>query len=219
MAFENLDVVKVELDMYANGNLVQTTDEKKAKESGLEGQEFGPQNFIVGKKIIVEALDEDLLKAEVGESRNLKLSAEEAFGKRKKEFIKTFPKKVFDEQNIRAVPGATYDFNGMYGTIKSVVGGRVMVDFNNPLAGKEIEINYKVNEKVEDMNEILSYIIHKVYKLPQDKISFEVEGEDKITLYTPKEIISMKDQLISMLKESLKNADKYTIDVKEKKEK
>ena len=37
--------------------------------------------------------------------------------------------------------------------VVSVSGGRVLVDFNNPLAGKVVLYNYKVLRKIEDQNE------------------------------------------------------------------
>ena len=210
MAFENLDMVKVELDMYANGKLVQTSNEEKAKQHGIEAKEFGPQIMVIGSKAIVEKLDEDMLKAEVGKERKLSLSVEEAFGRRNKEYIKTFPKKSFDEQKVRPVPGMTYDFNGMYGTVKSVVGGRVMVDFNNPLAGKDIEIDYKIVEQVNDTKEKFDFVLQKLLNIPENMV--EVQANDKeVTLKVPDQLLGMKDQLEQTLKSYIKNYDQYTI--------
>lgn len=214
MTFENLDMVKVELDMYANGKLVQTTDEKKGKEHNLDAKEYGPQPIIIGTKTLVEALDEDMLKAKQGEIRKLNLPVEQAFGKRNKEYIKTFTKKSFDEQKIRAVPGMTYDFNGMYGTVKSVVGGRVMVDFNNPLAGKNIDIEYKIKEQVEDAKTIFDYVLKTFLKLPENMFEVKAEGTN-VTLKLPSQLIGMKDQLSQTLKSYIKNLDSYTITYEE----
>lgn len=214
MAFENLDMVKVELDMYANDKLVQTTDEKKGKEHKLEAKEFGPQIMVVGTKALVEALDEDMLKAKEKESRKLSLPVEKAFGKRNKEMIKTFTKKAFDEQKIRPVPGMTYDFNGMYGTVKSVVGGRVMVDFNNPLAGKDIDIEYKIVEHVKDTKEIFTYVLETLLKMPQNM--FEITAKEKeVTIKVPAQLVQMADQLKQTMKSYIKDFDSYTISFEE----
>lgn len=191
MAYKENDFVSVDFDIYANGTLVQTTNEKKGKEANLQVKEYGPQTIILGKSFVVKALDDAIVKKN---KDSLNLKAEEAYGKRKKELIKTFPKSSFDEQKIRPVVGITYDFNGMYGTIKSVVGGRVMVDFNNPLSGKDIKIDYEVSKKVDDICEKLAVVLESVLRIPRNM--FELSAKEKVvTLKAPAQITQMNEPL------------------------
>ena len=213
--FKEKDFVKVELDLFANEKLVQTTSKKKAQDANLDlAKEYGPQTMVVGKEFLLKALDEDIKDAKKGESKILDLSIEDAFGKRKKDLLKIFQKKVFTEQKLRVVPGVTYDFNGMYGTVKSVVGGRVMVDFNNPLAGKKIRIEYTVVEKVEDIKERLVLIFKRVLKFPENLYKLDVK-ENNVSLKIPKELNIMKDQLLKAFEEYLNDYSTFKFDFSE----
>jgi len=54
------------------------------------------------------------------------------------------------------MPGMQLNIDGMVGTIKTVSGGRTLVDFNHPLAGKELLYKIKLNKKITDDKEKLS---------------------------------------------------------------
>lgn len=209
MEIKDNDFVSVIFDIYANEKLVQTTDEKKGKDAGLQINEYGPQTIIIGKGFILKALDEAIKKKD---NDTIELVAEEAYGKRQKEMIKTFPKSAFDEQKIRPVAGITYDFNGMYGTVKSVIGGRVMVDFNNPLAGKDIKIEYKVESKIEDIKDKLDLVLDKILKVPKDMYKIEVKDKN-VKLALPEQLTSVKEHLIKSFEEMISNINDYKIEI------
>lgn len=215
MTFKTKDFVSVDFDLYANGKLAQTTNEKKAKEANLEGKEFKPATLVLGKAFVLQALDEAVEKSSKGKEETIELTPDEAFGKRKKEMIRTFPEKSFIENKMRPVVGMTYDFNGMYGIIKSVSRGRVMVDFNNPLAGRDIKIDFKVIDKIDDMKEKLETVFKSVLKLPEHMYSIEVKDKT-IELSAPKELHPIKDQLSKTLDEFIENFKDYELVLKEK---
>ncbi len=207
MEIKDNDFVKVEFDIYANDKLVQTTNEKKGKEAQLQDKVFNPQTIIIGKAFILKALDEEIKKKQEGK---IELTPEKAYGKRQKDLIKTFNKSVFEKQKLKVVPGVTYDFNGMYGTVRSVVGGRVMVDFNNPLSGKNIKINYKVLEKVEDMKEKIKTIMTSILRVPENM--YEVTIKEKIIeMKIPQQLIPMKDNLKKSFEEISPDIKNYEI--------
>jgi FKBP-type peptidyl-prolyl cis-trans isomerase 2 len=200
--FKKNDFLELDFDIYANDKLVQTTDPKKTE--GLENTNNflkKPSNIVLGKGQILMAIDEDIENnAKIAERRKLELSSEKAYGKRKKDLIKTFPKRVFDEQKLRAVPGITYDFNGMYGSVKSVVGGRVMVDFNNPLAGKDIKIEYVINKKIEDLIERIKITFYTIYNMNDEMFSV-VKEKEKIIIKVPEQLMALNEQLLKSLEE------------------
>lgn len=210
MTTQEKDFVRIDFDVYSNGKLAQSTSQKTAESAGLpKSKEYGPQVMIVGRNFFLKALDDDIKNAKIGEKRTLSLSVEEGFGKRKKEFIKTFPKKTFDEQKLRAVVGMVYDFNGMFGTVKSVVGGRVMIDFNNMYAGKELKIEYSILEVVKDIREKLSFIFTTILKMPET--IFRITQKDKeIIVSIPKELHAMNDQLTKTFEDYLPEMKDYS---------
>ena len=44
--------------------------------------------------------------------------------------------KIFIQQKINPIPGVMFNFDGRIAKVLTVSGGRVMIDFNNPIAGK-----------------------------------------------------------------------------------
>ncbi len=213
MKIENNDFVNVDFDIYANDKLVQTTNEKLGKEANFENAKYGPQTLIVGKGFILKAMDEDMKK---NSENTLELKPEEAYGKRQKELIKTFPKSAFDEQKMRVVVGMTYDFNGMYGTVKSLVGGRVMVDFNNPLSGKEIKLTYKIVKKVDVITEKIKVVLGTILKLPNNM--YEISKKEKeVTVKVPAQLFAMKDMLMKSFEEVISDIKDYSVKIEEMK--
>lgn len=215
MEIKNNDFVKIEYELYANEKLAQTTNEKLAKENNLQLKNKGPQTIIVGKNFIVEALDKDIIK-DKKKDNTLELTPIEAFGKRDKKLIKTFTKTAFDEQKLRAVPGMVYDFNGTFGTVKSVTGGRVMVDFNSPLAGKNIKLKYKIVEKVEKIEEKLDFVFENILKIPKNICKLAIEDKE-IKLSIPKELIAIKTQLSKTIEEYIPEIKDYKFNFEESK--
>ncbi|MCD6434083.1 MAG: peptidylprolyl isomerase [Candidatus Diapherotrites archaeon] len=139
-----------------------------------ENEEITKQNakIIAGNNEIIAGIDEALEGMEEGNEKKLLLKPEKAFGLRSNELIRIIPIKNFHEQKINPFPGLIIDANGLKGKVISVSGGRVKVDFNHPLANKEIEAKIKVKkifsnkEAVEEIcKEILSNEILKEFKL------------------------------------------------------
>lgn len=212
MEIKDGDFVEIEFDIYANGKLVQTTDEKKAKENKVNTQSFGPQTIILGKNFILEAVDKDILDKKSTEKQTLELTKEKAYGPRRKDLIRVLPKSAFDEHEQRPVVGMTYDFNGNYGIVKSIVGGRIMVDFNNPLAGKEIKIEYTLINKVEDIAKKVSEVLVILLRIPENM--FEVSVKEKnIDLKLPEQLISIKDMIVKSMEEFIPELKDYTLNI------
>jgi len=207
------DFVQIDFNLYANGKLVQTTNSKLGKENNLEVKEFKPLIMILGKNFLLKALDEEIVKS--GKSSNkLELTSNEAYGKRKKELLKTFTKSAFEEQKMRAVVGVTYDFNGMFGVVKSVIGGRVLVDFNNPLSGKNIILEYSNLKKIEDIKTKLSVVFETVLKLPSNIYEIKVDTK-KVLIKLPAQLLQMKEQLEKSFAELIGDISNYELSFEE----
>ena len=147
----------VELDYTARtveeDMIVDTTDPEVAEEEGLdeEDREFEPRTLVLGEGFLFEAVEDDIIGGEVGQSGSVEIPAVEAFGE-------------FDEDDVRTVsvnkipeddqyPGAQVQIDGQQGRVETLVGGRARVDFNHPLAGEDIEYDYEVVGEVEDQLE------------------------------------------------------------------
>jgi FKBP-type peptidyl-prolyl cis-trans isomerase 2 len=85
-----------------------------------------------------------------GEEKHLQFTAKEAFGDRKKELVRIMSLSEFAKHNVEPKPGLVIhvdtDTGRLYGNIKSVNAGRVMVDFNHPIAGQNVTYTVKLND-------------------------------------------------------------------------
>jgi FKBP-type peptidyl-prolyl cis-trans isomerase SlyD len=167
-----------------------TTDEKIAKENNLQSQEdYSPVVICVGQEQILKGLDNGIEGKDIGKEYDIDIKPEDAFGNKNAKLIQLIPTSKFKQQNIQPMPGMQLNIDGMVGTIKTVSGGRTLVDFNHPLAGKELLYKIKLNKKIIDDTEKLKGYL----KLSLGMNDFEIKMDDgnaKITLKKeiPKEV-------------------------------
>jgi len=153
------------------------TNEEVAKKEGIYNPSYSykPIPVVVGFGMVVKGLDEALLGMNVGEEKVIEIPPEKAFGYRNENLVKTFNLSDFKKQDVEVKPGEYVNINGILGKVISVSGGRVMVDFNHPLAGKTLVYNVKIIKKVEDEVEKVKAVLELYFK---DTSKFEVK-EDK----------------------------------------
>ena len=135
------------------------TDEAAAKKAGIfnEKATYGPMTVVVGAGHVLKGLENVLSKMKVGEKKEkLLVHPEDAFGKRDKDRVKLVPESTFKSQGVAPRQGLIVNMGGgLLGKIQSVTNGRITVDFNHPLAGRELEYTLEVLEEVDDPAEQL----------------------------------------------------------------
>lgn len=158
-----------------SGKVFDTTDEKIAKSEGIhsKGAAYGPIIICLGEGHIIKGLEKLLEGKQPGKEYVLVLSPEDAFGKKRPGLLKLIPLSTFLKQNIRPVPGLQVSIDGVLGTIKMVGSGRCIVDFNHPLAGKEIEYNVKILRIVEKPEEKISALLRIEFGIADANISVD----------------------------------------------
>jgi len=215
----------VELDYtgkIAEGAVFDTTVEKTARGAGLfsEKMKYGPVVICVGEKQILPGIDEELIGKETGKEYVFKLSPEKAFGKRDVKKIKIVPISTFKENQIEPYPGLQIDVDGVMGTVIRATGGRIIVNFNHPLAGKEVTYVINVVRKVTDNKEKIVSFLNTTFKIPLEKIKVEINGEKaaaEIPVQFPPQILEMLGKRMEELTQ-LKEV-KFSVTAVEKKEK
>ncbi len=195
---EKGDIVRLEYEIWIKEGderkLYATNREELAKEKGIydENEKYGPEPFIVGIGRLLGPVDEALLKANVGEELEIEIPPEKGFGPRNPNLIERIPLREFRKKKMTPVPGERVAVGNRVGTIVAVAAGRVIVDFNHPLAGKTLIYKVKVVEKVEDPKEKIKAVIEGAYGKEIEKFEVEVEdGKAKIVVpdickYDPK---------------------------------
>ncbi|MBW3012745.1 FKBP-type peptidyl-prolyl cis-trans isomerase [Candidatus Woesearchaeota archaeon] len=213
------DFVEIEYTGEVEGKLFDTTDEKKAKESGVYNQstQYGSVIVCIGEGHLLEGLEEFLEGKEIGKEYTVKLQPEQAFGKKQAQLIKLIPKNKFTSQNINPMPGMQLNIDGMIATIKSISGGRVLVDYNHPLSGKEVDYKIKANKKITDMAEKLHAVIYMETHFKKDNYQLEVK-ENKAIISFKTESSPVADEMktiIEKIKQPLIEKLKSTTGIKE----
>ncbi|MFH1408306.1 MAG: peptidylprolyl isomerase [Nanoarchaeota archaeon] len=132
-----------------------TTDEKVAKAHDIHNpnQVYSPAIICIGKGHILRGLDQHLIGKKVGDSFTVNLTPEEAFGKKRADMIQLIPTSKFKKDGITPHLGLQVQIDGIMGTVKTVTGGRTLVDFNHPLSSKELTYDLRILKKVDDLQE------------------------------------------------------------------
>src|SRR3989344_2772337 len=190
------------------GEVFDTNIKKEAEKINLQ-LEIKPLIVSISQGMLVKGFDKSLEDKEIGKEYKINLSPEEAFGTRNSQLIKIIPSRVFKEKNLNPVPGMMLNFDGMIAKIITISGGRVIVDFNNPLAGKELEYEFTIKKKIQDdkekINALQDFFFKKrfSFSIKDKKITFEKSAEPFIGIF--------KDKFKEILKKDLDIADRKHI--------
>ncbi|MDP2628518.1 MAG: peptidylprolyl isomerase [Nanoarchaeota archaeon] len=173
MPFAKKDFIEIEFTgKIKNSSIFDSNIQEDIKKAGLK-LEAKPFVFCLGEGMFLKGVEDFLIGKENGRYE-IELSPEKAFGKRETNLVQVIPIKIFHQQKTNPVPGSVFNFDGKIAKVLSVSGGRVIVDFNHPLAGKTVVYEVKVLKKVEDINEktkaLIEFFTRKDFK-------FNIEGK------------------------------------------
>lgn len=183
MPVNNGDFIKLEYTgkIIETGEIFDTTDEEIAEKNEIHSDKktYGPLSIIVGGGHVLKGMESELEEMEAGEEKTIQLTPEEAFGERDPQLIQLVPMSEFKKQGIKPQVGMAITSEGNTGIIRSVSGGRVRLDFNHELAGKNLEYQLKVVEIIEDDTEKVKSMIGLHYPAPNlDSEKHQVTIED-----------------------------------------
>jgi len=180
----------------STNQIFDLTDKKTAKENNMNiEKELKPIIICVGEKNLLKDIDNNLIGKEIGKEYEIDVKPENGFGKRDPRLMKLINVNVFKKSNIMPVPGLQVNIDGMLGTIRSFSGGRVIVDFNHPLADRELVYKIKIVREVKDVKEKLDACM-KFMNLLDDKFTISLDNNQAK--------IIMEASLPDPLKEALK---------------
>lgn len=109
-------------------------------------EKSGALSFITGSGQIIPKLEDELKVMLIGSKKNILIAAEEAYGEYEPEAIQTVKRTEFpDDMNLEV--GQSYYANTPDGgqmpfLIKEIIDGEIIIDFNHPLAG--VNLNFDV---------------------------------------------------------------------------
>jgi len=163
MTLKKGDFIEIEYTGRIKGanEVFDTTDEAVAKSNNLHNPkiQYGPLIICVGEHDVLKGLDQALEGKEPGKSYNIILQPEDAFGKKDAKLVQLIATNKFVQHNVRPFPGLQVNVDGVLGIVKTVSGGRTLVDFNHPLSGRELVYDVKVNKIVTDTKEKVASMV------------------------------------------------------------
>lgn len=135
-AVENDVVVSLEYTLTVEGEVVDSSD-------GTE-----PIQFIQGQGQLIPGLERQLYGMEVGDTKSVVIDPQDGYGELDPDAFAELPRGEFPAQ-IPLEPGVelqltNQDGEEMQAFIEAVSGDSVRLNFNHPLAGKELHFDVEV---------------------------------------------------------------------------
>lgn len=179
------DFVKLEYTgkVKSDGYIFDTTSKDVAKDNDIFNSQaaYGPVTVCIGTSMVIKGLEDALKGKELGYEGTVEVPPDEAFGKKDPKLMKLIPTSKFKKHNVNPQPGLQVDVDGSMGFVRTVTGGRTIVDFNHPLSGKELEYDVKVLNKVDDVQEQISSVLTMKLNIKPDNYIIDVNGK-KVTI-------------------------------------
>ena len=191
-----------------SGEIFDLTKEDVAKKENVFNPEvtYGSVPVIIGAEVAVKGLENELKKMKVGDKKKVIVKPEDAFGERKAEFIKLVTMSEFKKQDIDPYPGMFITISRLKGRVLSVSGGRVRVDFNHPLAGKNLEYDVEIKEEITEQAKQIKAVLEFFLKKKDNDVSIENETAK---IKTKEDISNMtKKTIADMIMKWVKNIKK-----------
>ncbi len=174
-------LIEYTLTVKDTGELVETTREDVARAKGVydERERYGPRLVIVGEGRLVPGLEEALVGRDEGDEFEVTIPPEKAYGQRDPSKVKIYPRRLFERHGIVPEPGRSVEIDGQYAVIRQVTGGRVVVDFNHPLAGRTLHAKVKIVKVLRTVEEKVKHLILRRMRLNEDEVEVTYSGSDK----------------------------------------
>ena len=191
MALQKGDFVLIDYvaRVKETNEVFDTTIEETAKNERLykEGEIYEPQLVVVGEGWVLKALDESLTTVEVGKKSSVEIPPDKAFGARDSEKVKRVSLRHLTAKGITPSLGMRIEYNGKMATVRTLGGGRVLLDFNPPLAGKTLIYEMTVQKKLRTVKQKIAALIHRrIQAVEEFKFKFTAK-EKTVSVEMPEE--------------------------------
>jgi FKBP-type peptidyl-prolyl cis-trans isomerase SlyD len=130
----------------------EVRDGKEIVDSNLDG---APLVFMFGKGQIIPGLENGIIDMNIGEQSDVLVKSADAYGDYNEEAQQELPKEQFAgiDLNVGTTPyGQGEDGGTVQVIVKEIQEENIVIDFNHPLAGKDLMFSVKLNS-VRDASE------------------------------------------------------------------
>jgi len=160
------------------GEVFDTTMEETAKKERLykEGEIYEPKLIVIGEGWVLKTLDESLTTMEIGKKTPVEIPPKKAFGERDPEKVKRVSLRHLTAKGITPTLGMRVEHNGKMATVRTIGAGRVLLDFNPPLAGKTLVYEVTIQKKLTTKKQKIAALIHRrTPAVEKNKFKFTTE--------------------------------------------
>lgn len=146
------DLVRIEFTgrLASDQSVFETTDESLARQAGVwsSSAQYGPRLVLFGRGAMISGVEAGLSTLSPGQSGEFAIPVARAFGPRFPELVRVMPQKEFLRHGVQPQPNLIVSIDGVPALIKSVSSGRILLDFNHPLAGQELKYSLQLLEVI-----------------------------------------------------------------------
>ena len=197
--------------MEEEDTIFDTNIESKAKEYNIYNPKasYKPIIVCIGQAQVMKGIDEFLIGKDTETTyEEVFIEAEKAFGKKSMKQIQMISMNHFKAQGLRPYPGLEVNVDNSYGVVKSLNGGRVIVDFNHPMASKDLIYDIIIGKKITDKKVMITTIIEQFFRIPKE--IFTLEEENGIKLIFSMEVPS---NIVEDIKGKIKELEKVDVNI------
>ncbi len=135
MAIEKEQVVAMMYELKIDGEVVDSNMDKE------------PLEFTFGSGQIIPGLEARISELNEGDSADINVPADEAYGEYNPEAKQTVPKENFGDLELSVgmpLQGQSEDGNPVQVMVKEILENDVVIDFNHPLSGKDLDFSVTI---------------------------------------------------------------------------
>ena len=128
--------VKFDYTLTVDNEVVETTDGR------------APLEYTPGQGQLIPGLEREMASMKAGDSKTVLVKPEDGYGMSRQDAIREFPLDKFP-QGMEPQVGMVFEMqddggNAYPATVKEIKDNVVILDFNHPLAGKELKFDVKI---------------------------------------------------------------------------
>ena len=137
-------------DAIAPGKTVKMHFTTKSGDKVLEDTRKGePFEFVMGSKQMIPGIETAIAGMKAGDKKTLDVKSGEAFGPHNPQAIVEVPREQFKDQKVEAgmvFQGQNDKGQPLMGLVKEVKDNTIVIDFNHPLAGQDLQFEIEILE-------------------------------------------------------------------------
>lgn len=187
------------------GQIIDTTRKSEAEKAGTADptKTYEPRLIAVGEGWVLKGLDEALAKSDAGQTLDVELPPDKAFGTRDPSKVSRYPIRKFGDKASDLAVGESVEIDNREGIVRSIESGRVFVDFNHRYAGKTLEYNVEIKQKLDDDNAKIEALIRRRLPIEKEKVKFETQDGKEIKISIPNDYFLVEG--LQIIKRAISN--------------